>query len=78
MTLTMAMLTIAAYSSAPVATMWECLDYAHSGATGPRPIIENVLAHIHVTKCYEIYECILISYHHKCLHMYVVSSQQIL
>jgi hypothetical protein len=39
--------------------------------------MEKVLAHIHVTKCYESYECILISYRHKSLHLCVVSSQRV-
>jgi hypothetical protein len=37
--------------------------------------MEKVLAHIDVTKYYESYECILISYRHKHLHLCVVSSQ---
>jgi hypothetical protein len=37
----------------------------------------NVLAHIHVTKYYENYECILISYRHKGFHLYVVSNQRV-
>jgi hypothetical protein len=40
--------------------------------------MEKVLAHIYVTKCYESYECILISYLHKHLHLCVVSSQRLL
>jgi hypothetical protein len=75
MILTMAMVTIAPYSSALVATKWEWKDCAHSGAAGPWPTIKKVLAHIHVSKYHESYECILISYHHKWLHMCIVSSQ---
>jgi hypothetical protein len=37
--------------------------------------MEKVLAHIHVTKCYESYRYIFISYHHKLLHLCVVRSQ---
>jgi hypothetical protein len=37
--------------------------------------MEKVLAHLHATKCYESYKYILISYHHKRLHLCVVSSQ---
>jgi hypothetical protein len=39
--------------------------------------MEKVLTHIHVTKCYENYECILISYSHKHFHLCVVSSQRV-
>jgi hypothetical protein len=39
--------------------------------------MEKVLAYIHVTKYYESLECILLSYHHKCLHLCVVSSQRV-
>jgi hypothetical protein len=39
--------------------------------------MEKVLAHIHATKCYERYECILISYCHKHLHICVISNQRV-
>jgi hypothetical protein len=75
MTLTMAVVTIAAYSSAQAVAKWEWKDCVHSGAAGPRPAMEKMLAHIHVSKCYKSYSSILISYHYKCLHLCVVSSQ---
>jgi hypothetical protein len=37
--------------------------------------MKKVLAHIDVTKCYKSYECILISYYHKRLHLCVESIQ---
>jgi hypothetical protein len=40
--------------------------------------MEIVLAHIHVTKCYKSYKCILISYHHKHLHLWIVSNHWLL
>jgi hypothetical protein len=77
MTLTMAMVTIvgAVYSSTTTAAKWESYDPVHLGYAGAWPAIEKVLAHIDVTKCYESYECILSSYHHKRLHLCVVSNQ---
>jgi hypothetical protein len=71
MTLTMAMVTIpgATYSSAVADANWEWYDHAHLGYARPRSAMEKVLAHIDVTKCYESYKCILISYYHKCLHL---------
>jgi hypothetical protein len=78
MTLTMAMVTIATYSSAPTAVKWKCVDHVHPGYAGPWATMEKVLAHIHVTKCYESYKCILISYRHKCLHLCIVRSQRLM
>jgi hypothetical protein len=74
MTLMMVMVTIAAYF-----WLWR-LPIGNGKILPIRELLDcimqwkKVLSHIHVTKCYDCYEGILLSYCHKHLHLCVVSS----
>jgi hypothetical protein len=73
MTLTMTMVTIAGLTYSPAAVAAK----RNRNITYIQDTLDHNLqckkckAHIDVTKYYESYECILISYHHKCLYLCV-------